>query len=86
VRFVPVLRRERAAGRMPQAAVTVLAAWVAHLRGAGTAVRDVRADELVAQAQGPLSEVVPRVLASLGADLGDDAELARAVRSAVPGR
>jgi fructuronate reductase len=80
VRFLPVLRRERAAGRLPDAAVTVLAAWVAHLRGAGTPVRDARADVLVPLAGGPPAEAVPRVLAALAEDLADDGALVAAVR------
>jgi fructuronate reductase len=74
VRILPVLRRERAAGRLPEAAVEVLAAWVAHLRGAGVPVRDVRAEELA-----QLDGVVPRLLATLSPELGDDAELVAAV-------
>ena len=36
VRILPVLRAERAAGRMPEGATRALGAWVGHLRGAGT--------------------------------------------------
>jgi len=38
IRVLPVLRAERAAGRMPPGAVRVLAAWIGHLRGAGAPV------------------------------------------------
>ena len=44
VRILPVLRRERSAGRMPEGAARALAAWVMHLRGAGAPVDDVRAE------------------------------------------
>jgi fructuronate reductase len=81
VRFLPVLRRERAAGRLPDAAVAVLAAWMLHLRGAGAPVADVRAGELVPLAEGPLPDVVPRLLAALATDLPDDAGLVAAVRA-----
>ena len=54
IRILPVLRAERSAGRMPEGAVRVLAAWIGHLRGAGAPVADPRADELVALAAGPL--------------------------------
>jgi fructuronate reductase len=81
-RFLPVLRAERAAGRLPEPVVAVLAAWVAHLRGAGTPVLDVRADELRALAAG--ADPVPRVLAALDPDLADDDDLVSAVRAAVP--
>jgi fructuronate reductase len=77
VRVLPVLRLERAAGRLPDAAVVTLAAWVLHLRGAGAPVRDVRAAELVPLADGPL----PRLLAALEPALADDAELVGAVLS-----
>jgi len=73
VRFLPVLRRERAAGRLPEPAVEVLAAWIAHLRRPG--VRDVRADELVPLAGGSPA----RLLAALSPGLADDAELTGAV-------
>jgi fructuronate reductase len=79
VRIVPVLRRERAAGRLPEVAVAVLAGWLAHLRGAGGPLRDVRAHELV-----PLAGSVPRVLAALSPELGDDAELVTAVADHLP--
>src|SRR5699024_4831330 len=44
VRIVPVVRTERAAGRLPAGAARVLAAWIAHLRGGGCAVNDVDGD------------------------------------------
>lgn len=81
VRLLPVLRAERGAGRLPDAAVTVLAAWMLHLRGSGVPVRDVRADELVASADPPLRDAIPAVLGALGPDLADDVELVAAVRS-----
>ena len=81
VRLLPVLRAERAAGRLPDVAVTVLAAWILHLRGAGVPVRDVRGDELRLLAAGPLPEAVPTVLAALNPELPDDAALVAAVRA-----
>ena len=48
VRVLPVLRAERAAGRLPGGAARVLAAWICHLRGLGVPVDDVRADQMVA--------------------------------------
>ncbi|HEX2416863.1 MAG TPA: mannitol dehydrogenase family protein, partial [Micromonosporaceae bacterium] len=47
VRILPVLRTERAEGRMPQGAARVLAAWVCHLRGIGVPVDDVDAGAMV---------------------------------------
>jgi fructuronate reductase len=81
VRLLPVLRAERSAGRLPDSAVMVLAAWLLHLRGAGVPVRDVRARELRALADQRLIDAVPAVLAALSPELADDAELVAAVRS-----
>jgi fructuronate reductase len=72
IRILPVLRAERAAGRVPEAATRVLAAWVCHLRGLGAPVNDARADEVVALAAGPLPDAVPRVLDRLDPGLGAD--------------
>ncbi|MGV0836344.1 mannitol dehydrogenase family protein [Mycolicibacterium thermoresistibile] len=79
VRILPVLRLERAAGRMPAAAVLVLAAWVCHLRGVGAAVTDARAEDFVARAVGPLSDAVRRVLDGLDPALDADADLVSAI-------
>jgi fructuronate reductase len=72
VRILPVLRAERAAGRLPPGAIRVLAAWVCHLRGHGAPVSDPRAAELTAQAAGPLAGAVRSVLTSLDPALGGD--------------
>ncbi len=79
IRIVPVLRAERQAGRMPEGAARVLAAWVCHLRGIGAPVTDARADDVLPLAAGPLREAVPRVLGALDAGLGEDAEVVAAV-------
>ena len=81
VRILPVLRAERAAGRMPEGAARVLAAWVRHLRGAGVPIDDVRADQTVALAAGPLPDAVRRVLDALDPAVGADDELVAAVLS-----
>jgi fructuronate reductase len=80
VRLLPVLRAERATGRLPEVAVTVLAAWLLHLRGLGAPVRDVRADELRPLADRSIADAVPAVLAALNPELADDADLVDAVR------
>ncbi|MGA5298973.1 mannitol dehydrogenase family protein [Nucisporomicrobium flavum] len=70
IRVLPVLRAERAAGRMPAGAVRILAAWIAHLRGAGAPVKDAGA--------GPYTEragSVRDVVALLAPDLADDEAL-----------
>lgn len=79
VRAVPVVRSERAAGRVPVAGAVLLAAWVCHLRGLGAEVRDVRAGDVVPAAGGPLATAVPRVLSLLGDDLAGDPALVDAV-------
>ncbi|GIF00878.1 mannitol dehydrogenase family protein [Paractinoplanes rishiriensis] len=77
VRILPVLRAERAAGRMPTGAVRALAAWIAHLRGTGAPVNDAAADAVLGAAGGRPAEATGRVLALLDADLAtDDALLA----------
>jgi fructuronate reductase len=68
IRAVPVLLAERADGVLPLGATRFVAAWVAHLRGHGAPVDDVRADEVTALAEGPVREAVAAVLAWLGVD------------------
>jgi fructuronate reductase len=79
IRVLPVLRAERAAGRVPQGATRVLAAWVCHLRGLGAPVNDARADVVLPLARGPLRDAVPRVLGQLDPVLGADAAVVAAV-------
>ena len=79
VRILPVLREERAAGRLPLAATRVLAAWMCHLRGRGAPVRDARSDEVVPRARGPLVDAVRRVLLWLDPATGSDDEVVAAV-------
>jgi fructuronate reductase len=76
-----VLGIERAAGRLPDVAVTLLAAWLLNLRGAGAPVRDVRADRFRPLAARPVVEAVPAVLAELDPALADDAALVAGVRA-----
>jgi fructuronate reductase len=79
VRVLPVVRAERAAGRVPPAAARTLAAWVLHLRGAGAPVDDPEAHDLVARAAGPLPDAVRRTLDALDPSLGSDTAVADAV-------
>lgn len=79
VRHVPVLHTERGAGRLPQGAVVAVAAWVAHLRGAGVPVKDVAAERWQQLAAGDDEQAVRTVLGELAPDLADDAELRSAV-------
>lgn len=76
IRVLPVLRAERAAGRLPAAATRIVAAWICHLRCLGGAVHDVRADELVPLVAGPLDQAARKVLDALDPDLGTDTDTA----------
>lgn len=79
IRVLPVLRAERAAGSLPLAAVRVLGAWLAHLRGSGAPVVDVDARLLVAAAEGPQPEAARRVLERIDPELAADDDLADVV-------
>jgi fructuronate reductase len=79
IRFLPVVRLERAAGRTPSGATRALAAWVCHLRGRGAPVKDARADAVLPLADGPLPDAVARILGVLDPALAADDELATAV-------
>lgn len=70
VRIVPVLRAVRACGAMPQAAITVIAAWIRHLHGAGVPVNDAGAAPYAAAVTGR------DVLRLLAPDLAGDVPLA----------
>ncbi|GAB3678768.1 mannitol dehydrogenase family protein [Saccharopolyspora tripterygii] len=76
-RLLPVLRAERAAGRLPAAVVIELACWLRHLQTGE--VRDPRAAELVETSRS--QDPVRRTLVALDPALGDDDELVSAVAS-----
>lgn len=78
-RIVPVLRTERSAGRMPQGAVVAVAAWLAHLRGAGAPVKDVHAERWQTMSEGSTALVVAGAIAALVPELEHDNELMDAV-------
>ncbi len=79
IRVLPILRRERAAGRLPRGVTRPVAAWVCHLRGSGATVTDARGAEFVQLASGPLPEAVCLVLKALDPDLSADDDLVAAV-------
>jgi fructuronate reductase len=62
IRWVPIIRAELADGRLPIAALRGVAAWVCHLRGQSTAVKDTRQAEVEALADGSLEQCVSAVL------------------------
>jgi fructuronate reductase len=74
IRVLPVLRGERAAGRMPQGGVRILAAWIDHLRGLGAPVKDAEAAPYQERAGS-----VRDVIALLAPDLADDDDLVAAI-------
>jgi fructuronate reductase len=80
-RVVPILERERAAGRMPPGAVRVLGAWLGHLRGAGGTVHDPVA-ELAERVLGAGAAGAAVALEALSPELAADAELVTAVAGA----
>lgn len=77
IRVLPVLRGERAAGRMAVGSVRIVAAWIDHLRGIGAPVNDAGA--------GPYQERAGSardVLALLAPDLAGDTDLVDAIDEA----
>lgn len=78
VRILPVLSKERAKGNLPDGAIRPLAAWVAHLRGAGAPIVDASGDQAVrAACNAPdLPSAVSAVLAVVWPQLADDQDLA----------
>ena len=72
LRVLPIVRLERAEGRLPEGALRVLAAWVNHLRGAGAPVKDIAAGHIVDLARGPLGQAVRAVLNYLDTRLATD--------------
>ncbi|GID27634.1 mannitol dehydrogenase family protein [Paractinoplanes brasiliensis] len=77
IRILPVLRGERAAGRVPAGAARIVAAWIAHLRGAGAPIADAGARPYIDRADSARD-----VLALLAPDLADDTELIKAIETA----
>jgi fructuronate reductase len=78
IRVLPVVRAERAAGRVPAGGVRILAAWIDHLRGFGAPVKDAGAAPYQER-----SGSVRDVLALLAPDLADDDDLVAAVQDEV---
>ena len=80
VRVLPVLRPERAAGRLPAGVVRVLASWVTHLRGMGVPVADPAAADLVAAIASTLGvDSARHAVEFLDRELAGDEDLVTAV-------
>lgn len=78
IRVLPVLLGERSAGRPASGAIRVLAAWIAHLRGAGAPVADAGAAPFQDRAASPKA-----VLELLSPGLAADPELVTALEEAL---
>lgn len=75
IRVVPVLKRERAAGRSGEGAARVMAAWLRYLRSEHPSIKDPRKDEIVAAAAGDdVGAAAQRIVSLLDPELGEDAE------------
>ena len=85
VRIVPTLQRLRAEGEMPTAAVTAVAAWLLHLRGEGSPVKDAAEEKVKSLVGGTLREDAARVVGFVAPDLADDDALIDAVAEAAEG-
>ena len=79
VRLLPVLRAERDAGRLPAGAISVLAAWICHVRDAGDRLTDPDAAALRSVATGSVGQAVGPLLDRLQVGLGQDEPLVQAV-------
>ncbi|MFI2557124.1 mannitol dehydrogenase family protein [Nocardia farcinica] len=76
VRILPVLRQERAAGRLPAGAIRVLAGWICHLSGQGVAVSDPAAAG-IREVDAALALLDPTLVADRALRAAVVAELAR---------
>jgi len=85
VRTVPVIRAERASGRVPVGCATVVVAWIRHLRGQGAPVSDPGAEAYLALVDADDETAVRSVLDRLdpagevASGLGSDDDLVQAV-------
>lgn len=80
VRIFPALLAERAAGRLPDAPVRAIAAWLLHLQGHGAPVTDERGEQFVELAKDkPVGEAAKAVLGVLEPKLAQDDEVIAAI-------
>jgi fructuronate reductase len=70
IRAVPVVQAELALGRVNRGALRLVAAWIAHLRGAGAPVTDAHADQVVPLGAGSVEEATRRTLECWGSPPG----------------
>ena len=75
VRILPTIRAERAAGRVPQGAARILAAWICSIRRPEGPSADPVRDRLVALGKHPLEQAVPALIGVLDAELAADGQL-----------
>ena len=81
VRILPILARERAAGRVPSGATLALGAWVWYVRSLGSALHDPLAEMIAPLAAGRLPDAVKRLLDALDPVVGADEAIVAAVQS-----
>jgi fructuronate reductase len=82
MRVLPVLRRQRARGEIPPAAITIIAQWIGYLRRLGANAVDADLGQLLPLVDGPASSVARAIIDRLsGGDrqLLDDDELLSAL-------
>ena len=75
IRVLPTVTAERAEGRAGTAGLRIVAAWIAHLRGAGAPVTDSAAPEFTELASGRPEQAVRAVLGRLAPKLASDPEV-----------
>lgn len=69
IRVVPTVRAELAAGRDGAGGLRAIAAWIAHLRGAGAPVQDSSVETVAGLVDGDEETAVNQVLSHLGIDI-----------------
>lgn len=69
IRVVPTVRAELAAGRDGAGGLRAIAAWIAHLRGAGAPVQDSGVETVAGLVDGDEETAVGQVLSHLGIDI-----------------
>ncbi|MFJ9033212.1 mannitol dehydrogenase family protein [Streptomyces sp. NPDC102274] len=72
MRAIPVLRRELAAGRRGEAALRMLACWIAYVRASPADLTDPLADSLRQAARAPWREACRGLLSVLDAELAEN--------------
>jgi len=83
LRTVPVIRGFRATGRLPEAAVSVVAGWLVHLRRGTVSGPDADLGDLTKLTTGSADDAARLAMRTLAPDLESDVELCGAISAAV---